>query len=118
MKHTTNSSNFRPHHAGIRTTMFGGLALFSFSLLPMAAHADDSEVPDQTPAVAATEFSNEGKQLLAATLLLAAALVGMERFCSWRLSLHHRRANDVRQIFTECVPPLKSEPSSLFSPTP
>ena len=114
MKHTTDPASLRSRPAGIRTALLAGLALLSSSVLPVVAHADDSEIPDQ-PAVVSTELSTEGKQLLAATLLLAASLVGMERFCSWRLSVRHR-ADAVRPTLTECVPLVPGP--SLFSPTP
>ncbi len=100
-----------------RSVVLGGLALLSYSALPMTARAQDSDPSDPAPEVVHAPLSTEGKSLLAATVFVAAALVGMERFCSWRLSIRQRQASGLQPTLAECLPPTVGL-AARFSPTP
>ncbi|MBE7211637.1 MAG: hypothetical protein INR65_11520 [Gluconacetobacter diazotrophicus] len=90
--------------ANLRPALLGAVALLSYRVLPMTAGAQEPVAPEPPAEVANAPLSAEGRQLLAATLFVAASLVGMERFCSWRLGARQRRADQRPPVLAECLP--------------
>ncbi len=66
-------------------------ALVCGGWLPLACGAQEvPSGPDVSSALPSTAWSPEGRQLFVAVLLLAMALILMERFCAWRLRIRWR----------------------------
>ena len=92
-----------------RRALLGGIAVLTFSSLCSLAAADE-QTPRQEPAAQASAGSAEGKQILGTGVLILGLLVGMERYCSWRLSANQRQAAANQQAFAEMLPLVPTNP--------
>ena len=73
--------------------------------LPMVCAAQEvAPEPGASSPVPSGAWSPEGQQLFVVVLLLAAALILMERFCAWRLRVRRHQAMAASQVVLDALP--------------
>ncbi len=89
--------------------MFSAAAIVASFCLLGTANAGEAALPDDQPAVVSGEYSPEGRRLLVTVVVLACSLVGMERYCAWRLRRRHQDAAAV-------LPAISRSPAAFSLP--
>ncbi len=103
-----NRSIFQSRLPIERAVLWCGIVVLIFAAFAGTVTAADETVLDpELPAVSAG-VSAEGKPMLVAVLALAGALIGMERVCSWRLSVIQRQTAADHQRLAAVLPPIPS----------
>ncbi len=104
MNHSFFQSRFPIERAALRC----GVVALIFAACASTVTAADETVPDSELPTVSAGVSTEGKPMLVTMLALAGALIGMERACSWRLSVIQRQTAADNQKLAAVLPPVPS----------
>ncbi len=92
-----------------------GIVVLLFAAFAGTVTAADETVPDSELPTVSAGVSDEGKPMLVAVLALAGVLIGMERACSWRLSVIRRQTMGTNPRLAAVLPPISS--ADLLQPS-